>query len=183
MRRAIFTTITVLLFVSPAHGKKAKDGHKYKPIHDPPAGYQHDRWKTEPRDHVFEFKAFITSFDGADDGDGDTEENDKIGVPEWVAFEVRKKALKVSTTRPSWMSEQTLNTKTAGLIAPKDASCKFKNSVKVTFPVSLTYNLSRGHMCPKNIANRMGANADHNTHTVLNACPQYQWHNNGIWKN
>jgi endonuclease G len=37
-------------------------------------------------------------------------------------------------------------------------------------------------MCPKNVANRLGANADHNTHTVLNACPQWQWHNNGIWK-
>ncbi len=50
------------------------------------------------------------------------------------------------------------------------------------FPYSLTYNLSRGHMCPKNIANRLGANADRNTHTTLNACPQWQWHNNGIWK-
>jgi DNA/RNA endonuclease G (NUC1) len=37
-------------------------------------------------------------------------------------------------------------------------------------------------MCPKNIANRLGADADYNTHTVLNACPQYQWFNNRIWK-
>ena len=37
-------------------------------------------------------------------------------------------------------------------------------------------------MCPKNIANRLGKNADYNTHTVLNASPQKQWFNNGIWK-
>ena len=38
-------------------------------------------------------------------------------------------------------------------------------------------------MCPKNLANRLGTDADYNTHTVLNACPQWQWFNNGIWKN
>lgn len=174
----------IFAFASLAHAEKAKDGTKYKPIEDPPAGYEHDRWKTIPNDHVFEFKAFTTSFDGADDsdGDGDTEEDDKLGVPEWVAFEVRKKTSKIKAKRPGWMSEETLNTDSAGHIAPTDDSYLVKVPVKKKFPVNLTYNLSRGHMCPKNIANRLGENADHNTHTVLNACPQYQWHNNGIWK-
>lgn len=37
-------------------------------------------------------------------------------------------------------------------------------------------------MCPKNAADRMGLSAGWNTHTVLNAVPQLQWQNNGIWK-
>lgn len=186
MRRLAFTILILLFAIMPVYADKAKDGTRYKTIDDPPAGYEHDKWMTQPRDLMFEFKAFTTSFDGDDDSNGDAEINDKdkLGVPEWVAFEVRKKTSKVATDRPSpWMSEETLNTEAAGSIAPKDDTYKFKNSVKEAFPVSLTYNLSRGHMCPKNIANRLGANADHNTHTVLNACPQYQWHNNGIWKN
>ena len=185
MHRLAFAIFILLFAIVPVHAKKAKDGTRYKTIEDPPAGYKHDKWQTKPRDLMFEFKAFTTSFDGADDSNDDMEikDDDKLGVPEWVAFEVRKKTIKVDASRPSWMSEETLNTEAAGRIAPKDDSYKFKDPVKKAFPVSLTYNLSRGHMCPKNIANRLGANADHNTHTVLNACPQYQWHNNGIWKN
>jgi len=103
-------------------------------------------------------------------------------VPEWVAFEVRKKTIKVSANRPRpWLSEESLYASDKN-IAPKDSSYHFANTTKNEHPYSLTYNLSRGHMCPKNIANRLGEDADYNTHTVLNACPQKQWFNNGIWK-
>ena len=37
-------------------------------------------------------------------------------------------------------------------------------------------------MCAKVHAWRLGENADWNTHTVLNACPQKHKLNNGIWK-
>ena len=40
---------------------------------------------------------------------------------------------------------------------------------------------SRGHMCMKHIAWRLGANADWNTHTTINASPQIQKFNAGIW--
>ncbi|MCB2221575.1 MAG: DNA/RNA non-specific endonuclease [Bacteroidetes bacterium] len=48
--------------------------------------------------------------------------------------------------------------------------------------VKTNYRYVRGHMCPKNAADRMGLSAGWNTHTVLNAVPQLQWQNNGIWK-
>ncbi|MGL4854005.1 MAG: DNA/RNA non-specific endonuclease, partial [Lentisphaeria bacterium] len=41
----------------------------------------------------------------------------------------------------------------------------------------------RGHMCMKQIAWRLGENADWNTHTTLNACPQLHGFNAGIWLN
>jgi hypothetical protein len=46
--------------------------------------YSHDKWKTPPKDHMFEFEAFITCFDGADDNSGDQDPN-KWPIPEWVA--------------------------------------------------------------------------------------------------
>ena len=89
-------------------GQKAKDGDKYKDIVYEP-GYEHDKWGTSPTDHVFDFRAYTTSFDGEDDNDG-AEAGDKWRVPEWVAFEVRKKTSKVKAERPSpWLSEDTLN--------------------------------------------------------------------------
>ena len=39
----------------------------------------------------------------------------------------------------------------------------------------------RGHMCRKYHAFRLGDDADWNTHTVLNACPQKSDLNQGIW--
>jgi DNA/RNA endonuclease G (NUC1) len=42
---------------------------------------------------------------------------------------------------------------------------------------------SRGHLCMKSHAWRMGADANWNTHTVLNACPQIQCMNAGVWLN
>ena len=68
--------------------------------------------------------------------------------------------------RPSpWITDATLH---AQEVAPNDKS--YRNS-----------GYSRGHMCMKSHAWRLGENADWNTHTVLNACPQKQRMNAGVW--
>ena len=36
-----------------------------------PEGFEHDKWDTKPKDIVTEFNAFTSSFDSADDDDGD----------------------------------------------------------------------------------------------------------------
>jgi hypothetical protein len=38
----------------------------YRPIVLDPE-YQHNRWGTQPQDHIFQFAAYTSSFDGADD--------------------------------------------------------------------------------------------------------------------
>jgi DNA/RNA endonuclease G (NUC1) len=174
----IITIFTLPVFS--IFGQKAKDGNRYKEIvYD--NNYDHNKWGISPEDSIFKFRAYTTSFDGEDDNNDDGQ-SDKWGVPEWVAFEVHKKTSKIKVNRPStWMSEESLYDPGVN-IAPKHNTYHFANTTKAVFPYSLTYNLSRGHMCPKNVANRLGENADYNTHTVLNACPQYQWFNNGIWK-
>jgi endonuclease G, mitochondrial len=147
-------------------------GANYKPIVLDPT-YDHDKWNTEPDDHIREFRAFTASFDGKDDGNGDGDElddKDKWGVPEWVAYEIRKapSSLGAAPNRPSpWIHDRNLFTDE---ICPDDSSYKHSN-------------FSRGHMCMKSIAWRLGANADWNTHTTINAVPQLQSHNGKIWLN
>ena len=135
----------------------------------PHPDYRHDRFDTEPKDIVRRFRAYTTSFDSDDDDNRDARA-DRWAIPEWVAYEMRRAPSdlgSVPTVRPSpWITDDALHD--AG-IAPKDGS--YRGS-----------GYSRGHMCMKSHAWRLGADADWNTHTVLNACPQLQAMNNGVWK-
>ncbi len=92
-----------------------------------------------------------------------------LGVPDWVAYELRRDERPAggkSHKRPSrWSTDPELHQRG---IAPDDSSYRHSG-------------YSRGHMCMKSHAARMGAAADRETHTVLNACPQMQRMNGGIW--
>jgi DNA/RNA endonuclease G (NUC1) len=141
--------------------------------------YQHTKWGVEPSDMIYKFAAYTTSFDSNDDNDGDGV-GESWGIPEWVAYEVKKKTGQgaPSYNRPKWMTDTAMYS--AGIV-PKDETYHVlgTNSLK---EVKNDYRYVRGHMCPKEAADRMGLNAGWNTHTVLNAVPQLQWQNNGIWK-
>ncbi len=132
---------------------------EYKPIVFDP-NYSHDKWGTQPKDIIREFRAYTTSFDSKDGGV-------TLGVPEWVAYEIKphpdRNSLGKGPDRPKpWMTDSKEG------LAPTDDS--YKDS-----------KYDRGHMCQKYIAWRLGANADWNTHTTLNACPQASAFNKGIW--
>lgn len=140
--------------------------------------YEHDKWNTQPRDQFFEFAAYTVSFDGIDDDNGD-DSSDLWGIPEWVSYEI--KALEEDhplADRPSWKSDRNLYE--TG-IAPRDDTYAV-SGVRSLGEVKTDYRFIRGHMCPKDTAERVSSDAAYNTHTVLNAVPQLQWQNNGIWK-
>ena len=140
--------------------------------------YHHDLWETQPRDHVFKFAAYTTSFDGADDNDGNAS-SDKWGIPEWVAFEIKKLTVDHPLkNRPTWITDKNLHSQG---IAPNDNTYKVSGTRSIK-EVKGDSRYVRGHMCPKNTAERISSDAAYNTHTVLNAVPQLQWQNNGIWK-
>jgi len=140
--------------------------------------YDHDKWGTQPRDQIFQFAAYTSSFDGADDNDLD-DDPDKWGIPEWVAFEIKKVNTEYSLpNRPEWMTDKTLFDNG---IAPDDETYKIPGANKVK-EISPSYRFVRGHMCPKDTAERISVDAAYNTHTIMNAVPQLQWQNNGIWK-
>ena len=123
--------------------------------------HDHDRFVTQPVDALREFKAFTVSFDTDADGEA-------LGVPDWVAYELRRdtSAGRPSHPRPSkWSTDLALHQRG---IAPDDSSYRHSG-------------YSRGHLCMKSHAGRMGPEADRETHTVLNACPQMQRMNGGIW--
>lgn len=144
--------------------------------------YIHDKWQTQPKDIVRQFAAFTLSFDGADDIDGHADndvESDDWGVPEWVAYEIKKRVEDHPLPkRPKWMTDDELYQEG---IAPNDSSYAV-SGIKELKEVKSEYRFVRGHMCPKDTAERISADAAYNTHIVLNAVPQLQSENNGIWK-
>jgi endonuclease G len=130
----------------------------FKPVVLDPT-YNHDKWVTLPQDIVRKFRAYTVSFDSKDDGVA-------MGVPEWVAYEIKPhpQPLGAGPARPdTWITDSQEG------LAPTDDS--YKNS-----------KYDRGHMCQKYIAFRLGNDADWNTHTTLNACPQSPAFNRGIWE-
>lgn len=153
-------------------------GPRYKTItldHE----YEHTKWGVGPTDMLYEFAAYTTSFDSMDDNDGDGT-GESWGIPEWVAYEVKKETdlTAPSYNRPKWMTDTIMNS--AGIV-PNDDTYHVSGTDDLK-EVKDNYRYVRGHMCPKNAADRMGLDAGWNTHTVLNAVPQLQWQNNGIWK-
>lgn len=168
--RIAVTAAVILLLAAPFAA--ATD---FKPIVPDPS-YDHDRWGTEPKDLVYTFRAYVTSFDSDDDDDGDGKP-DYRGIPEWVAYEMKAypRKLRAGPKRPSpWITDRDLFE--AG-IAPSDATYQYSSS----FRKRHANWYDRGHLCMRDHAWRQGAAADWNTHTVLNAVPQRHSFNSGIW--
>lgn len=137
--------------------------------------YQHDKYNTQPKDIVREFRAYTVSFDGKDDDNGDGQA-DYWRIPEWVSYEIKAMDDPAKgPKRPSkWITDEALHEQ--GICAT-DNAYKYSQEFRSSHPNWY----ARGHMCMKLIAWRHGANADWNTHTLLNACPQRQNNNAGIW--
>lgn len=134
--------------------------------------YHHDRWGTRPTEIVRQFEAFTVSFDWKED-DGQA-----WGIPNFVAYEMKRIPGKLGAgpDRPGdWMTDATLASQ--GL-APTDASYAYS----AIFLLGHSNWYERGHLCMKQHGWRLGANADWNTHTVLNAVPQRAAFNKGIWR-
>ena len=144
--------------------------------------YNHTKYAPKPtnNDIVRHFRAYTTCFDGDDDDNGDGTP-DKWAIPHWVAYEIKQfpGTLSKGPKRPSpWITDIDLYNKG---IAPKDESYHFSKAWREANPDSPQLGYHRGHLCMKHHAWRLGADADWNTHTVLNACPQRSKLNSGIW--
>jgi DNA/RNA endonuclease G (NUC1) len=161
--------VTASLLV--AQPPKPKGGPKPNFV---PWSYSHDRWQTGPTDILQKWRAYTVSFDGNDDDNGDGKP-DRWAIPHWVAYQVKRfpGQLGAGPKRPWWFTDAALF---KARIAPADESYAYPQDLKPGFPYD------RGHMCPKFTAWRLGANADWNTHYFLNACPQHEDLNQGIWE-
>ena len=168
------------LVLMPAFGIKTQiiPDRDYRPI-VLDTTYEHTRWGVYPGDIVFQFAAYTTSFDSQDD-DNDDDIGDIWGIPEWVAYEI--KALTKPKTeryaRPKWITSDSLH---RIRVAPDDDTYYIKGTTSIR-EYSPNARFVRGHMCPKDAADRISEDAGYNTHTILNAVPQLQLQNNGVWK-
>jgi DNA/RNA endonuclease G (NUC1) len=138
--------------------------------------YNHDRWGTSSTGIVKDFRAYRSSFDDLDDDDG-FGGADALGVPEWVAYEVRRAEGPCIAThgRPgTWITDPAL--RDAGIM-PDDRSYRTSSAFRSAHPSWF----ARGHLAMKLLAERLGEDAEWNTHTFYNAVPQRQSFNAGIW--
>lgn len=167
----------LLLLVLAASPVAASD---FKPIVLDPT-YEHDKWVTQPVDIGKDFRAYTSSFDSADDDDGDGTA-DVWGIPHWVAYEIKQHdPLGKAPDRPSqWITDTALH---AAGIMPDDSTYSFSVDFRHENPLSPMLGYDRGHLCMKQHAFRLGPAADWNTHTFYNCVPQAADFNRGIWRN
>ncbi len=145
---------TVLLLILPG----ILLGSDYRPIVLDPS-YEHDKWQTQPQDHIFKFAAYTVSFDGVDNNDSDSD-SDKWGIPEWVAFEIKRVVADHHLDkRPKWMTDDALFDQG---VAPNDKTYAVSGVRKIK-EVKTDYRFVRGHMCPKDTAERISEDAAYNT--------------------
>ena len=174
-RHALFGLVGSLLLALVWSCPADSFGDELKPI-VLDSSYDHDKFGTQPVDIVKKFRAYTVSFDGTDDDDGDGTP-DKWAIPHWVAYQIKEYPSELGNApkRPNWMTDKELHEQG---IAPDDDSYTYSKQWRKDHA---DLNCDRGHMCRKYHAFRLGANADWNTHTLLNICPQHKFLNQGIW--
>ena len=107
---------------------------KFKTITLDPT-YEHDRFETKVTglqdrtlgNHLRKFRAYITLFDGEDDDNGDGEP-DFLGIPHFVAYEIKRidRPLAKGPPRPSsWITDKDLSRRG---IAPSDATYRYSKA-------------------------------------------------------
>ena len=142
----------------------------YKPIVLDP-DYDHTKYSPQCVGYEKQFRAYTTCFDTkADDGDA-------WRIPHFVSYHMKRFPgdLPASPGRPSpWITEDALRTTDE---VATDASYAYSREFRSDNPNWYV----RGHLAMKNHAWRLGEAADWNTHTMLNAVPQRQTFNAGIW--
>ncbi|KAH3759748.1 DNA/RNA non-specific endonuclease [Pelomyxa schiedti] len=133
------------------------------------SGYSHAKYAPKAGDdYIRNFTAYTSCFDGPDDDDGDGI-SDLMGVPTWVSYEIKAVSSNYvfpKYQRPKWATDKGLFDNHE---APDDKSYKGKMPE------------TRGHMCMKKHADRISETAGKETHNMMNACPQTQVFNAGIW--
>jgi endonuclease G, mitochondrial len=162
--------LIVLLFISfPVWAAEFKPN-----VLDP--SYNHDRWGTSANCVLANFRAYTSCFDDLDDDNNDGAP-DAWGVPEWVAYEIKRtndQCIKTFERPSKWITDSGLF---AQGIMPDDKSYAYPKA----FTSKRKDWFSRGHLAMKMHAERLGADAGWNTHTFFNAVPQRQRFNGGIW--
>lgn len=184
-RVALFPLSAAFLFLAaafPAFAEplacKGQGGVKELPYESAvPSGWDHDRFGTLPRSLMFSYGAFTASFETAAEYKAGSP---FTGIPKWVSYEMRSlmggdgKAIHPQgAKRPvKWyeLEETAFLWKDHGLKPGIDTSYR-----------GFAALWNRGHMAARNHANRISWQEGCNTHTFVNALPQFADMNQGDW--
>ena len=142
----------------------------YKPIELDPS-YDHTKYSPLCDGYEKQFRAYTSCFDTRED-DGEARR-----IPDFVSYHMKAYSgdLPAGPDRPSsWITDDSL--RVTDEIAT-DASYTYSNAFRRANPNWFV----RGHLAMKQHAWRMGEAADWNSHSLLNAVPQRQSFNGGIW--
>lgn len=153
-------------------------GAQSTPDHD------HDRYAPKSREEVERFGAYVSSFDGRDDDDGDGQA-DLLAVPQWVSYELKG----VSPQSDGSFKEPDIS-----IHGPRDwykaPGLAFlwtnrpgvrKRRLDYSYDgIGTVWN--RGHLAMADHAQRISWQASCNTYHFWNGVPQAQDMNQGPWR-
>ncbi|CAA7611333.1 Nuclease [Candidatus Terasakiella magnetica] len=145
-----------------------------------PAGYDHDRFGTQPHSLMFRYGAFTSSFATPEDIRNDSPYR---GIPKWVSYEMRalmgedgRPILPQGAKRPTkWYELQETSflwTGTADGVTRRGIDASYRGFAALW---------NRGHMAARSHANRIAWQEGCNTHVFINALPQFADMNQGDW--
>jgi DNA/RNA endonuclease G (NUC1) len=129
--------------------------------------YDHDRFGTRPSDILLEFRAFVSSFDGPDDDNGDGSP-DIRATPEWVASEIKRDSGEVEDLGRLRRSFETDDLLHRMKLAPSARSYGRQG-------------FDRGHLFSPRHARKLGEHAVAGTGYVVNLAPQTPSLNRFTW--
>lgn len=146
--------------------------------------HDHDRYAPKEREEFKRFGAYVSSFDGADDDNGDGAA-DYLAVPQWVSYELKGlspqedgsfKEPDISIKRPNdWYKAPELAFLWNGRAGIRKR--RLDNSYD---GIGRVWN--RGHLAMADHAQRISWQASCNTHYFWNAVPQAADMNQGPWR-
>lgn len=187
IRLSILALITVFAPSNPAVAEKftctSDRGESPYPAAATPE-HDHDRYAPNQKEIIKRFGAYVSSFDGNDDDDGDGKA-DLLAVPQWVAYELKGLKPKpngeyeepdISIHRPNdWYKEPEF------AFLWTDRPGVTKSRIDNSYDgIGSIWN--RGHLAMADHAQRISWQASCNTHFFWNAVPQAADMNQGPWR-
>ena len=194
MRQCLLASLLALAIAPAANAgqcdmKKTKVGrltHYLSPfdVSKPPPGYHHDRFGTEPVEIAKTFSAYLSSFDGPDDDNGDGKV-DILGIPQFVAYQIDAHGAVDQdgnfAKHRTWKEpEQWYTDDSPELRFVKEQPGVSDPRIDKSYEsVGSTWN--RGHLAMKLHTARLGKEAQCNSFFFWNAVPQAAKLNQGPW--
>jgi endonuclease G, mitochondrial len=142
-----------------------------------PSGYDHDRFATLPHSLMTRTGSFVSSFETPED---DAADSPYKGIPKWVSYEMHALMDEDGEAIHPQGAKRPVKWYELDSTAFLWQGQKLKPGLDAAYRGFAVY-WNRGHLAARNHANRISWQEGCNTHTFVNAVPQYADMNQGDW--